>query len=61
MGFGTGGRVMAKKITSATGLGRNAFHYWDSDMAQINLFRGGNPDPTFIRKSKRTKPKKRKK
>lgn len=52
---------MAKKNASAAGLGRNAFNYWDSDMAQINLFRGGNPDPTFIRKSKRNKPKKRKK
>lgn len=52
---------MAKKIASATGLGSNSFHYWDSSMAQINLYRGGNPDPTFIRKSKRTKPKKRRK
>ena len=52
---------MAKKIASAAGLGSNAFQYWDSSMAQINLYRGGNPDPTFIRKSKRTKPKKRRK
>ncbi|MGG5338539.1 hypothetical protein [Enterococcus sp. DIV2163] len=43
---------MSKKIGSAVGLGRNTFHYWNSEMAQINLFRGGNPDPTFIRKSK---------
>ena len=52
---------MAKNIVSATGQGRNTFHYWDSEMAQINLYRGGNPNPDFIRKSKRTKTKKRKK
>lgn len=52
---------MSKKVVSATGQGRNVSHYWDPEMAQINLYRGGNPNPTFIRKSKRTKPKKRNK
>ena len=53
--------LIARKVVTATCLGRNTFNSWDSEMARINLYRGGNPNPNFIKKSKRTKPKKRKK
>lgn len=53
--------MMTKKIVAATGQGISPFHYLNSEMNQINLVKSDNPDLTFIKKSKRTKPKKHKK